>query len=199
MEGRDYVSHAYRFPRTDWAIGVSVLANGGISISSSRLASSQETYFPPCDRARFDAYLPRKARKLRAEVRAKYANHKLDATFIYSGMVDYWGGDGERWEDDRGCLFANYDHTTTLRDIVEELVEDFNSGGDCDTMPEWITALDVKEAILATFSEQGLKDYHSSALSEWAMDCEPCEDCEDGNCDCETPVVIMLLRYESRY
>lgn len=126
------------------------------------------------------------------------ANHELTATFLFSGMVDYWGGDGERWEDNKGCLFAPYDHTTTLHDLVDALVNDFEGGGDCDSMPEWITGLDVREAILGALSEQGLKDYYSGALSEWAMDCEPCEECEDGECQCETPVVIMLLRYESR-
>ena len=194
--GVDYAYHSYTFPRTDWRIGVSVLpSNRGVSLHSSRAASGRESYFAPQDNGpRFVSYLKRKARSLRKEVRDKYANHELSAVFLHSGMVDYWGGDGERWEDDKGCIFASYDHTTTLHELIDALVEDFEQGGDCDTMPEWISGLDVREALLACLSAQGLQDYHSGALCEWARTCEPCE---DDDCDCERPQVIFLLRYEA--
>lgn len=197
--GDDYANHTYKYPYTDWSIGVSVLPfNRGVSIHSSRGGSGRESYFSPQDNGpRFVAYLKRKSSALAREVRKTFENHTLSAVFLYSGMADYWCGDGERWEDNKGCLFASYDHTTTLHDIVDALCEDFENGGDCDTMPEWITALDVREALLACLSEEGLRDYHSGALCEWAEDCEPCEDCEEGYCQCELPQVIFLLRYEA--
>lgn len=94
----------------------------------------------------------------------------LTATHLYSGMLDYWGGDGDRWDDNKGCLFATYGHGTTLRNIVDEWVEDFNSGGDCDTMPESITDNDVRAALLAMLTDEGRAGYESGAVAECAID-----------------------------
>jgi hypothetical protein len=192
-EGVDYAHHTYKMARTDWAIGVSILPCGRVEISSGRVGSARATTFAPShiDNG-FGAYVKRKAQELRREIKRKYANHTLEALFLFSGMVDYWGGDGERWDDDKGCLFAPYDHTTTVRDMIDAWVADFEGGGDCDSMPEWITALDVREALLNMLSPQGVKDYHEGALAECAENCEPCEE-ED--CDCELPQAIILLRY----
>ena len=70
---------------------------------------------------------------------------RLQATFEFNGLGDYWGGNGRRWDDDAGCLFATYGPRTTLQDVVEQWVMDFNSGGDCDTFPQDVTDKEVPD------------------------------------------------------
>jgi hypothetical protein len=94
---------------------------------------------------------------------------KVTATFIYHGMSDYWGGDGDRWDDNKGCLFAFYGCGTTLRDLIEGWVCDFNSGGDCDTLPEEVTDKDIHAALLDMLSDSGRADYANNAVSEFAQ------------------------------
>lgn len=94
----------------------------------------------------------------------------LTATYIYSGMADYWGGDGDRWDDNKGCLFAYYGKDTTLHDLIDQLVDDFNSGGDCETMPEDITDGDVRGALLEMLNDRGRADYAAGALAECAVE-----------------------------
>jgi hypothetical protein len=119
---------------------------------------------------------------------------KLVASFEYSGMPDYWGGNGRRWDDDAGCIFASYDRGTTLRDIIDDAVSDFNSGGDCDSFPSDITDKDVRAALLDSLTSAGLADYHCGALADCAVEfanCNPmvCRECDaplgdvhDDNC-----------------
>jgi hypothetical protein len=49
-------------------------------------------------------------------------SYSLAATYEYQGFVDYWGGNGRRWDDDAGCLFAYLSNTTTVGDLVDQLV-----------------------------------------------------------------------------
>jgi hypothetical protein len=122
---------------------------------------------------------------------------KINATFLYAGMADYWGGDGRRWDDNAGCLFAYYGRDTTLRELVDDWVEDFIAGGDCDSFPEDVTSEDIRAAILEMLSEQGRQDYESGAISEFAQefaDANPDEDEDDGG---ESPVAIILVELEN--
>ena len=126
----------------------------------------------------------------------------LNATFLFSGFIDYWGGDGARWEPNKGCLFAHYSTDTTVKDIIDELVDDFNWGGDCDSFPNDVTEDDVRQALIGMLSGQGQADYESGALSEFAKyyaednDLEPGAPFDDQanlNTFDEMPVIIVLL------
>lgn len=112
----------------------------------------------------------------------------LKATLEYSGMIDFWSGNGRRWDDNAGCLFAPYDEQTTLRELVDSWVDDFNCGGDCDSFPDNVTSGDVRRAILDSFTPRGKKDYEENAICEFAYGLE-----EDVDCDGEFPVVVLLL------
>jgi hypothetical protein len=93
----------------------------------------------------------------------------VTAEFLYAGLPDYWQGNGDRWDDDKGCLFAYYGAGTTVRDIIDGAVDDFLSGGDCDTLSD-ISCDTIREALLACLSDEGRADYHSGAVSEFALD-----------------------------
>lgn len=117
----------------------------------------------------------------------------LSVMHEYFGLVDYWSGTGRRWDDNAGCLFAYYNADTTLRDCVNQWVDDYNSGGDCDSFPEDITSDDILAAILDSLTDEGRDDYHSGALAECAVEyakangksCPYCNDiCNDEHgCD----------------
>lgn len=95
----------------------------------------------------------------------------VNAEFIFSGFGDYWAGHGQRWDSNAGCAFAYYGKDTTLRDIVDQLVEDFSYGsGDFDDWPEDITTDDVRQAVLDMLTEKGRADYESGAISEFAQE-----------------------------
>lgn len=100
---------------------------------------------------------------------------KLTVSHEFRGMGDYWGGNGRRWDDDAGCVFAYYGKDTTLRDCVDQWVEDFWSGGDfiegCKAWDE-VTRADVRAAILESMTEQGRADYESGALCDGAAEWE---------------------------
>lgn len=95
---------------------------------------------------------------------------KVSVTHEYSGLSDYWGGNGRRWDDDAGCLFAYYGATTTLRECVDGWVNDFSGGGDCDAFHEDVTEEDIRAAILDSLTSQGRADYDSGALAEVAVE-----------------------------
>jgi len=123
--------------------------------------------------------------------------HNVHATFLYSGMPDYWKGDGSRWDDDNGCLFAYYDHTTTLRQLIDNWVSDFANGGDCDTIDENITELDIKVALLEMLSPAGVQDYHGDELAGCAKDYRDANTEEDlANEDWESPFAVVLIETE---
>jgi hypothetical protein len=125
---------------------------------------------------------------------------KLRVSHEFQGYSDYWRGNGRRWDKGAGCLFAYYGPDTTLRDCVDQWVDDFWGGGDFehhDDGPdafEGITQDHLRQAILQDFlNEQGRKDYESGALCEFAAECEDnrtCCDCGAGigdshNADCD--------------
>ena len=73
----------------------------------------------------------------------------IDVVHIYEGFSDYWQGDGDRWDENKGCLFAYYGPDTTYRDLVDGWLEDFNSGGDFDGKPlaEEVTEAEMRKAL----------------------------------------------------
>ena len=145
----------------------------------------------------------------------------LTCSFEFSGMSDYWGGMGDRGRG-HGAAFAYYGRDTTLRDIVDQWVEEtWCNEHDFDDMPESISRDDVRDCIVESLTAQGRADYDSGALCEWSAYCEDerecrscgerigephCEDCdnavsaivEDDDCDddednCESPIAIMEI------
>jgi hypothetical protein len=113
----------------------------------------------------------------------------VSATFLYAGMCDYWGGDGDRWDDNKGCLFAYYGRDTTLRGLIDQWVDDFCRGGDCDSLPEDVTENDIKSALLDMLTEEGRRDYDNDAICEFSRDWEGDDDYD------ESPVAIVLIEY----
>jgi len=123
---------------------------------------------------------------------------KVTVSHEFMGWSDYWGGNGRRWDDNAGCLFAYYGKDTTLKDCVDQWVDDFLSGGDCDSMPEDVTSDDVYEAILTTLlNDRGRQDYHSGALAECAADIADITDEEVDDDYCESPIWVILVEVET--
>lgn len=131
----------------------------------------------------------------------------ITITYEYSGLSDYWGGNGRRWDNDAGCLFAYYRSDTTLRDCIDQWIEDFNGSGDCDSFPDEITSDDIREAIIDSLTGQGRVDYESGAIAECAVEYakannfNECQECgkslghrHEFNCskaDIHCPVVVQ--------
>ncbi len=143
----------------------------------------------------------------------------LTASFVYSGYSDYWGGYVETDCDEYSehLLYACYGRGTSLRDIIDQLVEDSWSGPAIDTLPDDVTEDDVRAALLDTMLNYiGRADYESNAIAEcaaeWTTDnnLEHCPECDDdgagdecpecGLCyngdDYESPIFVVVLRYE---
>jgi hypothetical protein len=146
----------------------------------------------------------------------------VTAEFLYGGLPDYWGGNSDRWDDDKGCVFAYYGKGTTVRDIIDGAMADFIEGGDCDSFPDEVTDNDVRAALLACLTDIGRADYASGAVSDYASyytyanRLDRCQDCgekegnpHDEDCmhhdnvedeDCpedegnDTPMIVFLLR-----
>jgi hypothetical protein len=134
-------------------------------------------------------------------------NMKITVSHEFAGWGDYWRGNGRRWDDNAGCLFAYYNGKTTLKECVDQWVEEFWSGGDCDSLPAEVTGNDLREAILTTLlNERGRADYESGALCEFAENikdivAEECAEILDDDADSddlvEWPVWIILVEVET--
>lgn len=126
--------------------------------------------------------------------------HTISVQFIYSGMLDFWGGDGDRWDDNKGCLFASYNHETTMQELVSSFLDDFELGGDCESFPPEVDREDIREAILASFTDQGRADYEADRLCEWAERYandigDSGDDMDD--MDRELPQVVVLVTVDT--
>jgi len=108
---------------------------------------------------------------------------KLTAGFMFSGYSDYWHGASGRGETG-GAAFAYYGRDTTLRDLVDQWVEDsWTNDYDFEGMPEDFDDNDVRAAILDSFTEAGRADYNKGTVCEFSRewdDCNPprCADCD---------------------
>ena len=118
---------------------------------------------------------------------------KLTIDFLYTGMVDYWGGDNDRWKDNCGCVFALNDNETTLRDLEYQiLAELFDMGTDFDLKPAFddITSSDIKEAYQNALSTEGKDAYKRNTIWEGSSP-------NPRGLEEEAPVVIFLLKIET--
>ena len=148
----------------------------------------------------------------------------LSASYEYAGYSDYWGGHGEEdcEEYSEHLLYASYGRDTSLRDIINELIDDSWTGCAAESLHEGITQDDVRAALLDMLSDAGRAAYASGAIAECSYnwgDCNPLEDCPCGNytpdgedeeecpecghvfdndnCDdYESPIFVAILRYE---
>ena len=145
----------------------------------------------------------------------------IRASYLFDGFIDYWRGEGGRWDDNKGCLFAYYGPRTTIREIVDSWVEEFYTGGDCDSFPESVTGNNIRDAIIEMLSPDGRVDYFAGTVWDGATefaelnDLDQCSECrgkvghDHENCsrsgeiewtDCsddldndESPVCIVLI------
>lgn len=141
----------------------------------------------------------------------------LTASYLYSGYSDYFSGHGCDHNDEHSehLLYAYYGRHTTLRDIIDQLVDDGWSGLAGEELPEEVTDSDVREALLNMLSDEGRVDYEYNVLAECSANMDrltECPDCKveldgDTHYDCcpecgewfdqdESPVFIVLLDYE---
>ena len=124
--------------------------------------------------------------KLTIKERAKF----VDVSAEYDGYSDYWCGNGRRWDDNAGCLFASYDRNTTYGDLVDQWIDDFNGGGDCDSFPDWVDSDVIFEAI-----KNALRCSLSQIVDDNATPAPVCRGCgEELGCDhCDDCSIAMAL------
>ncbi len=134
--------------------------------------------------------------------------YEVSALFLYSGYGDYWSGDGERWEDNKGCLFFNYNHTTTLPELIEGWMEDMLQGGDLDSMTFEIEDSQIKQALIDMLSDEGKAEYDlgdKAPIAGIAKDFLSCnfelaemndEQLEEFYEEGDLPQAIVLIRVE---
>ena len=123
----------------------------------------------------------------------------LSASFVYADYSDYFSGYSETdcEEYSEHLLYAYYGRNTSLRDIVDQLVEDSWNGPASESLPEDVTEDDVRRALLDTMlNSRGRADYESGAIAEcsaeWMADTDD-DDCMD---DYESPIFVVVLKYE---
>ena len=118
-------------------------------------------------------------------------NHNmLSASFVYAGYSDYFGGYSETdcEEYSEHLLYAYYGRNTSLRDIVDQLVEDSWNGPAGESLPDDVTGVDVHKALFDTMlNSRGRAYYESGAIAE-------CSAAWDD--DYESPIFVVVLRYE---
>lgn len=137
----------------------------------------------------------------------------LTASYLYAGYADYHQGHACADNDEHSeyLLYAYYGRHTTLRDIVDQLVDDSWSGSAGEELPEDVTTSDVRKALLDEF---GREDYDSGELAKCSADMDRLTECPECNAeldgdedyDCcpecgewfdqdESPVFIVVLDY----
>jgi hypothetical protein len=114
-------------------------------------------------------------------------SYSITATYEFDGFVDYWEENGRRWDDDAGCLFAYLHKGITCREVVDQLVQDFQDTGEFDH-PIWndVSDEDIRAACLAMVKDPDDLD-------------QPLEGYEDIEIDenDESPVFVALLEIDA--
>jgi len=107
----------------------------------------------------------------------------VTASYLYSGLPDYFGGHG-CIRGREALLYASYGRNTTLKDLIDDAVDDFYNGPAGEEFHEEITDGDVRAALLEMLNARGRADYASGAVCEFAEDYAEangplvCADCE---------------------
>ena len=124
---------------------------------------------------------------------ATQPTHDVSAELIYTGAPDYWQGNGDRWDDANGCLFAYYDCHTTIGQMIGNWIDDYNNGGDCDNLPESVTEIMIRTALVSLINPP------ATSNSLFAPDCEVDYDADDSDDRYDSPFAIVLIRtWESK-
>lgn len=112
----------------------------------------------------------------------------VSASFLFDGDIQYWGGDGDRWDDNKGCLFAHYGPETTLKDLVESWVDD-SQNGDLDEKEAWndVSSDEIRAALVEMLSPEGKKEYSNPK----AGSCEFAQEL-DGNGDYDVVAIVLV-------
>ena len=101
----------------------------------------------------------------------------LTASLCFVGYSDYWRGMSDRGRG-HGAAFAYYNGETTVKDLVDQWVDDvWNNEYDFADLPDSVSSADIRDCILAAFTESGRADYNSGALCEWASDFDGEKEC----------------------
>lgn len=110
----------------------------------------------------------------------------VDATAIYTGYADYWGGHGTTRK--QTTLRAEYGPNTTLKDLVDQWMNEFHQGFPGEDEPVWEHVDDklLRAALKAVFTPGRMDRFFDDGL----------DDNEDDE-DREWPVVIVLLSVTS--
>jgi hypothetical protein len=141
---------------------------------------------------------------------------KVTANYLFSGMIDYFGGYGCKGNE--ALLYAFYGYRTTLRDIIDEWVEDSWNGAACEDVPESVTQEDIRAALLDMLTDAGRADYANNAIAECAeaMEVPCCPDCgalvdemhcegcdkedtivDEEDCDVyDSPITVVVIEWE---
>lgn len=120
---------------------------------------------------------------------------QVTAEYLYNGFGDYWHGYATE-EGREALLFTYYGPETTLKEVIEGLVEDSWMGADSERIPEGITEDDVRTALLDMLTPEGRIDYDKDELFEFAKDLYDSDDPTDDNYQLESPIVIAVLSWE---
>ena len=109
----------------------------------------------------------------------------ISATLEYYGFC--WKGNGRRWDDYAGHLFAYAHKDMTLGDVIDQWVDDFMGGGECDEIDT--TEEEMREA-LASICNGDL-----SEIFEPTRDIE--DDSDSDDCDCASPIIVVLIEQDT--
>lgn len=118
---------------------------------------------------------------------------KVTASFEYTGMPDFWGGNGTRWKDTAGCVFAYYGSDTTNAEVVDQWVDDFMSGGgDFDGKDAFNN---VGEPEIRSALENMFRNWEADKdkLFDPSMESDPADSDEE---DAESPMAVALIELD---
>lgn len=110
----------------------------------------------------------------------------ISARYQYDGMVDYWSGNGRRWDDDAGCLFAYLHRGITCLQVIDQLANDYADTCDFDH-PIW-----------QSVSSEGIRKTLLSMVQDPEDLDRPLEGYEDLQEDenTESPVFVVLIEID---
>ena len=123
----------------------------------------------------------------------------LHCEFEFSGYSDYWGGRSGRGIDG-GIACAFYGKNTTLRDLVDQWVDDvWSNDYDFEGLPDSVSSDDIRDCILAMLTDSGRADYESGAICEFSLDWMSINDIDPDSDDDdwgESPVAYIWISWD---
>jgi hypothetical protein len=94
------------------------------------------------------------------------AENLVTAKLIYTGMPDYWSGDGDCHNETSCCTHVWFGPITTLKDIIIDT--EAEAGAYCEQLPEEITDLHVRLALFEMLTPEGQISYLDDSVFEAA-------------------------------